>query len=205
MLALAFTTRSHAAMDLFGDLGDQWAVNGNAASMRLDDGRMIGLWLGDRVVEVSIERADGVVFIKAVPVEYLLSHAPEELAKTAYALVGEVVRAAEAEAAKCSTVATRHGAVAEMLLTRATAATGFPSPMARQLLQRIVRLTKPLTVGRAQPLGADIKRELAALQIKLYDLSAANMSVNASTALGNMIGALLSDDADQQRKALGWT
>jgi hypothetical protein len=30
------------------------------------------------------------------------------------------------------------------------------------------------------------------------------MNPSISTKLGNMIGALLSDDADQQRRALGW-
>jgi hypothetical protein len=46
---------------------------------------------------------------------------------------------------------------------------------------------------------------LAVLQLKLYDLSKADMSPSVSTNLGNMVGVLLSDDADQQRRALGWT
>lgn len=205
VLALTFINRTCAAMDLFGDLGDQWTVNGNTASMRLDDGRTLGLWLGEKMVEVSLEGADGVVFVKPASVERLLACTPAELAKTTHALVGEVVCAAASRGGESSAVVTRHGAVAKLVMTHAAAANGNLSPKARQLLQRVVRAVKPLTQRAAVPMSAEQKQELVTLQVKLYNLSAVDMGVNRSTALGNLIGVLLSGDADQQRKALGWT
>lgn len=209
VLALTLTERKCPAMSIFGDLGDPWVVSSNTATMRLDDGRKIGLWFGDEVVEVSCEGLDGVAFVKATSLEHLLMSNAERVAELTHAFVGEVIVAETGRVLPyrdaVSDAMPRHAAVARRLLVCAAAANGNPSPRARQLLQRAVRAVKPLTQGAAVPISAEQKQELVTLQVKLYNLSAADMGVSTSTMLGNLIGVLLSGDADQQRKALGWT
>jgi hypothetical protein len=210
-LKLACPKRAHPAMSIFDGLGPEWSTNGDTATLRLDDGRLLGIWLGEKIVEVSCRDLDGVVFVAADHVDHLISLPAERMADAASALVGKVIVGSESRAQPGATlmagVMVRHSAVAARIKTCAGVAGSDISPVARQLVRRLVKAVNPFTPSASapSPIGADVRQELAVLQLKLYDLSKADMSPSVSTGLGNMIGALLSDDDDQQRRALGWT
>lgn len=210
-LGLAYSKRAHPAMSIFDGLGPEWSTNGDTATLRLDDGRTLGIWLGEQIVEVSCRDLDGVVFVAADHVDHLLGLAADRMADAAGALVGKVIVGSQAraqlEATLMAGVMVRHSAVAAHIKACACAGGGDPSPAARQLVRRLLKAVSPLLPGAdvPGPMPADVRQELAVLQIRFYDLSKADMSINRSSMLGNLIGALLSDDASQQRKALGWT
>lgn len=211
VLALTFINRSRAAMNIFGNLGDQWTVNGNTASMRLDDGRTLEIWLGEKIVEVSCCDADGVAFTTTDDVDHLLSLPTGRMADAMSALVDRVIAGSgsrtQPDGLLMALVTVRHIAVVYRIKNQCERIECAElTPMVRQLVRSLYHTVRSLVWEDKppSPISADVRQELAVLQLKLYDLSAADMGVNTSTMLGNMIGALLSGDAEQQRKALGW-
>ncbi len=209
-LKLDYPKRVHPAMSIFNGLGPEWSTNGNTATLRMDDGRSIEIWLGEHFVEVSCVDTDGVAFTVTDQIDHLVSLPAGRMADEASALVHRVLVGSASRRQPddflMARVTVRHSFLASCIKDQVYRALESGSPTARQLARRLLHVVSPLTPGAndPNPISAEARQELAVLQLKLYDLSKADMNPSISTKLGNMIGALLSDDADQQRRALGW-
>jgi hypothetical protein len=183
-------------------LGDEWLVNGDTATLVFEDGRSFEIWFGQRIIELSCHDTDGVVFALPVQVGALVGQSPADMAGSAVALVGDVLDAADRRCV-VGGVQVRHVALAARIIAVAEAATPR-TPSARDVLRRLVMLAREVVKAGAAPITDQAQRSLSVMQLRLYDLSATDLSVNISTTLGNMLSALISGESGPQRQALGW-